>query len=513
MSNVIVATRAGGIRGRREGGVSAFLQIPFAKAMDGFRRFRPPEPCESWFGIRDCLEFGPQAPQLAAGDGSGNEEFISEDCLTLNVWTPATDDRRRPVLVWIHGGSLIVYGARDPDTHGAALAERQDVVVVTIQYRMGVFGFLHLAEVGGPGYEQSGNHGFLDQVAALEWIRDNIAAFGGDPGNVTIFGQSSGADSVSTLMCMPQARGLFHRAIMQSGCPVLCVQPEHATEVARHMMDIAGASTVEDLQAMSMEELLDVQSRLLQGYPEDFVFVPVVDGISMSETTLETFAHGNQARVPLMLGSTLDEMRLYPALYGIPVQDITIGALRSLWRDLFDDAAWRAIEEAYFDGRTGEDRQDALFRLVGDIILRMPMLRIADSMAPEQPTFVYLFSYRSNVEGFKAAHSIEVPFVFGTLEGPHAIGWVGDDPHRLPLGEQTQCSWAEFARTGDPNHEGLPTWPSYQLPHRPTMVFDVRSEVEDDPLSEERRAWETVPFDGYSPTIEEIDTLGLVPGQ
>lgn len=272
-------------------------------------------------------------------------------------------------MVWIHGGSLIVYGARDPDTDGASLAERQDVVVVTIQYRLGLFGFLHLAEVEGPGYEQSGNLGFLDQVPALGWVRDNIAVFGGDPDNVTIFRQSSGADSVSTLMCMTQAHGLFHRAIMQSGCPVLCAQAERASGIARHVMDLAGASTVEELQAMPMEQLLEVQA-----------------------------------------GCSLPTARTTPSF-------------------------------PWWTGSRSRRR-------------------------PSKPS---------------------------------------------PTGSRRliQRTWAQFARTGDPNHEGLPTWPSYALPRRPTMVFDVESKVEDDPLSEERRAWETFPFDGRSPTLEALDTLRL----
>jgi para-nitrobenzyl esterase len=512
MTSVLASTRAGGIRGVQEGDVLIFRGIPFARPPVGRLRFRPPEPPEPWSGVRDCLGFGPQCPQLPDGADTGNEEFISEDSLTLNVWTPATDGARRPVMVWLHGGSLIVWGARDPDANGMSLAAREDVVVVTVQYRLGVFGFLHLAEIAGPGYEQSGNLGFLDEVAALEWVRDNMEAFGGDPDNVTIFGNSSGADSVSTLMCMPQARGLFHRGIIQSGCPTLAAQPDRASDVARKVMELAGASTVEDLRAMSMEALLEVQNRLFESYPADFAFVPVVDGVTLSHTPLETFAAGNHARIPVMIGSALDEMRLFSAMWGYRLQDVDPEAIRELWRDLLDDAAWAGIERAYLAGRTGEEREDALFRLLGDVVLRAPLLRLAEHAAELQPTFVYLFSYRATADGFKAAHMTEIPFIFGTLETPYAIRRLGEDPRRFAFGDVVQHTWGEFARTGDPNNEKLPAWPAYALQGRPTMVFDIESRVEDDPLSEERKAWDQVAFDGFSPTLDEIATLDLAPG-
>ncbi len=511
MTVVQANTQAGVIRGVEEGAALAFRNIPYARPPVGGLRFRPPEPPEPWKGVRDCREFGPQCPQPPDGANTGNEEFISEDSLTINVWTPATDDGRRPVMVWLHGGSLYVWGARDSDIDGTSLAAREDVVVVTVQYRLGVFGFLHLADIAGPGYEQSGNHGFLDQVAALEWVRDNIAAFGGDPDNVTIFGNSSGADSVSTLMCMPQARGLFHRAIHQSGCPTLCAQPERAADVAGKFMELAGVGAVEELRAMSMEALLEAQDRLLEEGAADFVFVPVVDGVTLAQTTLETFTLGEQAHVPLMIGSNLDELRLFSAMWEMRLAEVKPNSLRECWRGLFNDEEWEGIERAYFQGRSGVEYEDSLIRLLGDVVLRMPELRLAEHMMKTAPTYVYLWSYRSTADGYKAAHMTEIPFIFGTLETPYAIRRVGADPDRHALGDVVQHTWAEFARTGNPNNQKLPPWPAYTLPGRTTMILDLESHLEDDPLAEERMAWDSVAFDGHSPTLDEIATLDLAP--
>src|SRR5579864_9632693 len=250
---VVVKTAFGSTKGEREQGVFVFRGIRYAASPVGTLRFRPPVPPIAWTGVRSAGDFGPACPQLVEIDPTeNNNSVMSEDCLGVNVWTPGADDKTRPVMVWIHGGGFIEGSARNTWYDGAKLAGRGDVVVVTAQYRMGAWGFLDLSDMGGQDFGQSGNVGLLDQVAALKWVRENIAAFGGDPSNVTLFGQSAGAGSVGMLMVMPAARGLFHKAIMESGTPKELNDKATAAEVSRTYMKIAGASKIEELQKLTV---------------------------------------------------------------------------------------------------------------------------------------------------------------------------------------------------------------------------------------------------------------------
>src|SRR5690242_3481977 len=262
--DVLAETRRGRVRGLAEGGLAVFRGIPYARPPIGPRRFGPPEPAESWTGTHDATLFGPSAPQNGALIGPIMSLGIGrtdEDCLYLNVWTPAADGRRRPVLVWIHGGAFLLGSGSQMLYDGAALARRGDVVVVTINYRLGAFGFLRLRERFGQRLPATGNEGLLDQIAALEWVRDEIEAFGGDPGQVTIFGESAGSMSCATLLAMPRARGLFHRAILQSGGANFVWPCEIATRLAEHVVAELGVTSPEALQTLEADRILEVQRR------------------------------------------------------------------------------------------------------------------------------------------------------------------------------------------------------------------------------------------------------------
>jgi para-nitrobenzyl esterase len=355
----------------------------------------------------------------------GEAEAQSEDCLVLNVFTPGADDGARPVMVYFHGGQWTVGSGANPRWEGSRLATRGDVVVVTVNTRLGYLGFLHLAELGGDEYADSGNVGALDLRASLEWVRDNIAAFGGDPGNVTIFGQSGGGWKVCTLLGMPSAKGLFHRAIVQSGPQLCTVNPDSATAVAKEMMSKVGVATVEELANAPVDELIAAQIALGDSAP----IGPVRDGRTFSEGLFDPEAAPSSLDVPLLIGTCRDEMAL-------------------------------------FMGRMDPERfsEHALERF-----------------ATQQ--------FGEGWEKVLAAHGSDVAFVFDNL-ATDGMRFVEHTPQAQALADRASEAWLAFARSGDPNHDGLPAWPRYDTDRRATMIFDDECVVIDDPSGAERRAWD-----------------------
>ena len=295
----VVKTTAGAVRGARDGGIEIFKGIPYAAPPVGPLRFRRPAPAAPWDGVRDALEFGPSCPQPPERpEGWAPEPSLSEDCLYLNVWTPGTGEgERRPVMVWMHGGGYSIGSGSWPVYDGTALARRGDTVVVTLNHRLGILGYLHLKELAGPEFASSGNAGMLDLVAALEWVRDNIAAFGGDPGKVTIFGESGGGAKVSTLIAMPAARGLFHRAAIQSGPGLRVKPPEQAAELARTIAGeiCGGAFDLQKMQAAPVERLREAQGKL--GRSAVFAFSPVLDPEVIPEHPGDAIRNGTAPRM------------------------------------------------------------------------------------------------------------------------------------------------------------------------------------------------------------------------
>lgn len=506
--STVVRTDAGTLRGGMEPGVRVFRGIPYAAPPVGALRFQPPAAPAAWAGTRDALDFMPACPQLVERDPTENgNSVMAEDCLGLNVWTPAAGHARRPVLVFIHGGAFIEGSARNTWYDGALLARRGGIVVVTIQYRIGALGFLELARVGGDAYAASGNLGILDQVAALQWVQRNIAAFGGDPANVTVAGESVGATSVAILMSLPRARGLFHKAILESNSGIRVGHGlAQADAMAREFMRVAGASSVEELQRMRWQDLRDAQARFFESAFGDSTFGPTWDGTVITEPPLHAIQAGRAPAIPVLLGTNLEEVRYWSAIEGLPLESKPRGLLRRQVAAIAGERA-DAIVDTYvaLNGTYG----DALLQLETDALWRMPAIRMAESLCQTQPVYMYLFTHRSTAGDppYGAAHAMELPFVFGGLDAQDVIAFTGRAPHREALARAMQSAWIGFVRTGDPGSGAGVAWPRYELSSRSTLELGAARRVLSDPFSGQRRAWDGVPFDNLVPDGAQATAL------
>jgi para-nitrobenzyl esterase len=492
---VIVQTTGGQLRGAAKDGVLRFRGIPYAAAPVGDRRLRPPVEHEGWEGVRDALEYGAMAPQVAGGLEAmlgASKQATSEDCLFLNVTTPGADDAGRPVMVWIHGGGFVTGAGSIPWYTGVRFAQRDDVVVVSINYRLGALGFLRL-----DGLDGSGNLGILDQVAALRWVRDNIAAFGGDPGNVTIFGESAGGMSVGTLLGTPDAAGLFHRAIPQSGACQSVSSPEQS-EAAVAAVAAAAGVTESDLAELPLDRLLAAQQEvnatraaLLGGRGQMLPFQPTIDGVVLERQPLEAVRDGSAAGVSVLAGTTAEEMTLFTALAGgDPIDDATL--LKRLGRLVGDDRAAEVLA-VYQDEHPGASN-DELYTAIGtDYVFRVPADDLLEAQHAHGETFAYRFAYRTPAFGgvLGACHALDVPFTFDVADHPSSSMFVGEATDGVrALGAGMRSAWASFARDGEPIGEGLPVWPAWDPGRRATMQLDERSTVVDDPLPKTRALWQ-----------------------
>jgi para-nitrobenzyl esterase len=495
MDKLIVETRYGKLRGTREGSVCAWKGIPYAKPPVGDLRFRPPQEPEPWAGVRDATEFGaiPWQDEQALAPDMGRQTFrMSEDCLTLNVWSPAADGKKRPVMLWIHGGSFTSGSGSLPVYNGASFAAVGDIVFVTVNYRLGVLGFLYLGEVAGEEYATSGNNGILDQIAALRWVRDNIEAFGGDPDQVTIFGESAGAGSVATLLAMPAAKGLFHRAILMSGSHRHMFDIETASGKTRAALQWLGISAdqwhrLKELDPKVLTELTTATSMKGMSY------VTVVDGISIPKHPLDVYKEGFSKDIPTMMGTTLDEMRLMyvtnPGWANFPDDATAIG----WFEDRFGPFP-EAIRSYYLNMELpGEPFVHKLVNLISYQSFTFPALQMAEQQVRNgAPVWMYRFGWRGDAMNglLGACHACELPYVFNTLDSPWAEAVCGTNPDKN-LAMRMHRAWIAFARNGDPNTADLPFWPQYNLEERPTMLFNTETKLAHDPAREERLLWES----------------------
>jgi len=498
----------GRLAGRTENGVRRFLGIPYARPPVGERRFRPPEPPEPWAGVRDALAFGFSAPQTelatAAFPGMGVGPQ-SEDCLHLNVWTPAADTGRRPVLVWIHGGGFTAGSGSQTTYDPSALVARCDVVVVTLNYRLGALGFLHLGARGAARLGATSNVGILDQIEALAWVRDNVAAFGGDPRNVTIFGESSGGRSVATLLGTPAARGFLQRAIAQSGAASHGHDEASAGAIAAELLTELEISenAIERLKHVPVDALLAAQARIVArrvGTPGWLPFQPVTDGVVLPEPPLAAIRAGLSRDVPLLFGSNHDEWKLFAAM-DPRLRNLDEAGLRKRVTERVPDGdPMRAA--ALIDGyrRSGEPRVGAtpleLFcALETDRVYRVPALRLVEAqIAARGSAHAYHFTWPAALLGgsLGACHGVEVPFVFGSVGNPAGRAFAGEGPEVDALAARVMDAWSSFARSGKPGARELPDWPAYTTVRRETMVLGKRSAVELDPGGATRRLWEGI---------------------
>jgi len=486
----VVETAYGCLRGALVDGVSAFKGIRYGAPTGGERRFLPPAKPASWTGVQDALVFGPEAaqghphteiPEVRATIPA--DHTVSEDCLCLNVWTKQVAGAKRPVMFWLHGGGFTSGNGGYSIYDGENLARKRDVVSVTVNHRLNTFGFLHLSEIGGEKFAQASNVGMLDIVAALEWVRDNIAAFGGDPQNVTIYGQSGGAGKVSTLLAKPAAKGLFHKAIIQSGSALTGVKRADATKGARAFMAKLGAKTAEDLQKLTMEQIIEGAKGV-----EGLRLSPVVDGTTLPRDPFSPDAPAMSANVPVLLGTTETEVTFFPNQPIDPIDDAEL-MKRVKAAAKADDRQAKHLVDLYRRGRPNVTNIDIALIVESDTRFRPGVLAQAElkSVQPA-PVYLYCFTWRTPVrEGkLKSLHTLEIPFVNANVDRAQSMTGMGQD--RYALEDKMSTAWTEFARTGNPNHAGLPTWPAFNATERATMIFDNECKVVNDPNGAERKA-------------------------
>ncbi|WP_410514746.1 carboxylesterase/lipase family protein [Paenibacillus sp. BR2-3] len=484
MEGPIAVTCYGRLKGMQANGVNIWRGIPFAAPPVGELRFRAPQPPEPWSSVRDALEFGPvshQPPDTRGTRFGGSKPQHSEDCLYLNIWSPRAGGEGLPVMVWIHGGTFVTGAGSQPMFDGASLAARGKVIVVSINYRLGPFGFLHLSPLG-EGY--ASNQGLLDQIAALKWVQQNIAAFGGDPKHVTVFGESAGSMSIAALLAMPAAKGLFSGAIMQSGTSQT-LQPQQAEGIAAGLLDELGISPgggdTSLLISLPAEKIMEAAERMtfkLSGGSLSMFYQPVIDHDTLPEDPAKAVSGGSASGIPLLIGTNRDEGNLF-----FREGSNAAGFEQSL----------KALEMMMGRGNLSEIARHYPTSWQGqaDILTDLYFWSNAVSFAERQwahaPVWMYRFDW--TVQGHpllgKAVHGAEIVYAFNNLSNLKRLG-LEIKPSMKRLAEAMQGAWIAFAHRGDPGTLGLP-WPQYSPKDRATLIFDEDTRIVHDPEPEKRK--------------------------
>jgi len=511
-----VETANGKVRGRSIAGIHSFLGLRYGASTEGRNRFMPPQKPQPWPGVQDAFSYGNSAPQsnparagsdlqrseigrlIAGTDGPPPPE--SEDCLFLNVWTPGVNDNaKRPVMFWLHGGGFTTGSDSSALYIGTNLARRGDVVVVGINHRLGAPGFTHLGDLGGEEFVHSGNVGMLDAVAALEWVRDNIERFGGDPGRVMIFGESGGGQKVSMLLGSPRAKGLFHRAVIESGPGPKMMERARATEIARMLLSEVGldAKRVRELQSLPLQKIMAAQfavSAKLHSFPGIIDgFAPVLDPSVLPAHPFYPHATQVSEDVPVIVGNNRTEMTLFadPAAFSLDEN-----GMKARVKGILGDHADEVIE-VYRRANPHATPSDLFLLIWTDDPTTIYSNNIAERRAAlgKAPTYRYRFDWETPVLGgrLRSPHTLEMPFVFdNTQVAPGLTG--GASPEAVALAARVSEAWIAFATRGDPNSKksGLPPWPAYNSERRATMLFNNESKVVDDPASEDRKVLDRI---------------------
>ena len=500
---VTAETSYGKIRGLDNNGIKVFKGVPYGASTSGPNRFMAPAEPAKWTGVRDALAYGhsapqrdPSAPRVTSGLSVSGEGLPSEgeDCLVLNVWTPAIGSGgKRPVMFWCHGGGFASGSGSSPDNDGTNLARRGDVVVVTINHRLNVLGFANLSEFSRD-FAASGDVGMLDIVQALQWVRANIAEFGGDPNNVTIFGQSGGGRKVETLLAMPSAKGLFHRAIIESGAAIKVIDRDVAVRNSELLLAKLGIEpgNVRELQNLPVDKIMAAHFSVIKEHPgvDQSVagFSPTVDGKILPQHPFDPTASPVSAEVPVMIGCTRTEMTIF-SMNDAAAFSQDDKTLHGRVKDLIGDQSAGLID-LYRKLNPGASPSDIYFLIASDYRYGAPTMKVAERRAAlgKGPVYLYYFTWETPVQGgrLKSPHTMEIPFAFDNVKISERL--TGGGPDAMALADKVSDTWIAFARTGNPNTSKLPRWPAFNAQDRATMVIDNVSKVVNDPLREQRIA-------------------------
>ena len=492
---VIVTTKNGKIKGNQEDKFQSFLGIPYAKPPVAGLRFKGPQSLDNWDEIKDTTKFGPIAPQGYEENPPLNHEE-NEDCLYLNIWTPSADEKERPVMFWVHGGAFLIGGSIRDRFNGARLASYGDVVVVNFNYRLGALGFLDLPNV-------TPNIGILDQIAALKWVQENIKSFGGDPNNVTIFGESAGGESVVILLSIPESRDLINKAIVQSGVAnPISFQGTNSRNGAEELLLKLRIENgdVEKLREVPIKKLIRSQKKISGTVIDDKEnpFRPFIDGKIIPDQPIELIRQGKAAKVPVILGWNEDEIGIVFSFINQATEDAKKGVVKILKSMLnrhgVNEEKLTQLGMVYES--MGLDSQTNMYKywsaLLSDSMFTIPTIHQIEAHLNNQSNiYNYIFSYESLVSG-TAFHTLEIPFIFGAINSEAYKEAIKIDEDSEKLSKIMMDTWLSFARTGNPNHAGIPEWPTYDINKRSTMILGISPKVEEDPMSRVRKAWDEI---------------------
>ena len=488
----VVEIDTGQVRGYVNEGISVFKGMPYGASTAGANRFRPPQPAEAWTGIRESVEYGPSAPQTLGSDGR-LAPGQSEDCLVINVWTPeANSNKKRPVMFWCHGGGFTNLSGSSPSYDGTNLCKRGDVVVVTVNHRLNIMGFTHLAELGGEQFAHAGTAGMLDLVAALQWVQRNIEQFGGDPGNVMIFGESGGGRKVGTLLAMPAAKGLFHRAVIQSGPTIQLASAEAGTRQASSVMEALGlrSGDMRGLQNAPVERIIGAYLSMSdQSSTDSSSFAPVVDGDALPASPFHPTASAVNPDVPLIVGANRTELTLQmrgdTAAFNLD-EAAMVRRLQPILGDMTQE-----IIDVYRSDQPDASPSELFFLIISDRTYVVPCTVIAERRAAlnAAPVRSYYLTWETQTFNGRlmTPHALDIPFVFDNTHAERTVyGFTTGTAEERSMADKISDSWIAFARSGNPDTGKLPDWPAYSSSSRQTMVLDNQSRIVEDPIRSRR---------------------------